>query len=138
MNQNFSMTMALAFLLTFAVMGCGRKAADPKVEIDKAAQAMAQAAPPPSAGTATAQANAAPPPVQQMNDAVASYKSGNLEDAVTRFQKMRIHAALSGEQLMALNSAMAAVMGDIYARAAKGDARAQAAVKEYERMQNAR
>lgn len=97
-----------------------------------------QAAPPPAATTVVSSANAAPPPVQQMNEAVASYKSGNLEDAVTRFQKMRIHGTLSGEQLMALNSAMAAVMGDIYARAAKGDARAQAAVKEYERMQNAR
>lgn len=137
MKKNFPAALAVNALLILAVIGCGRKAANPQGEIDQAVQSM-QAAPPPAATTVVSSANAAPPPVQQMNEAVASYKSGNLEDAVTRFQKMRIHGTLSGEQLMALNSAMAAVMGDIYARAAKGDARAQAAVKEYERMQNAR
>lgn len=43
---------------------------------------------------------------------------------------------MSGQQRMALNDAMAAVMGDIYALAAKGDPRAVQAVKQYELLQN--
>lgn len=37
---------------------------------------------------------------------------------------------------MALNDALVAVMGDIYALAAKGDPRAAQAVKQYELLQN--
>lgn len=73
-----------------------------------------------------------------MNQAMVAYKSGKLEDAVVQLQKLRAQSAITPQQRMALQDAMAAVMTDIYARAAKGDARAQQAVKEYERMQNAR
>lgn len=45
---------------------------------------------------------------------------------------------MTGPQRMALNDAMAAVMNDIYALAAKGDARAIQAVKQYEKMQTQR
>ena len=71
-----------------------------------------------------------------MNQALASYKSGNFEDAVTQLQKLRAQPVMTPQQRMALQDAMAAVMTDIYTRAANGDARAQQAVKEYERMQN--
>ena len=95
---------------------------------------MAQAeSPQPAAAAPTA--TTTPPPRQQMDDALASYKSGNLEDAVTRFQKLRAQTPMTGEELMALNKAMSAVMGDIYARAAKGDVQAQQAVQEYQRLQ---
>lgn len=138
MNKNFPTVMAFSVLLVFETAGCGRKPADTKTQIDQSAQAMAQAEPIKPTATAAPTATPAPAPVQQMNEALASYKSGNLEDAVTRFQKMRAQTAMSPQQLMALNDAMAAVMGDIYARAAKGDARAIAAVNEYQRMQNNR
>jgi hypothetical protein len=73
-----------------------------------------------------------------MTQAIASYKSGHYEDAVTRLQWLRGRKGNTPEQLMAIQEAMAAVMGEIYARAARGDAAAQKAVKEYERLQNAR
>ena len=72
---------------------------------------------------------------QQMNQAMAAYKSGNLEDTVTRLQTLRAAPAISPQQRVAVNDATAAVMADIYARAAKGDAGAMQAVKQYEQMQ---
>ena len=45
---------------------------------------------------------------------------------------------MTAQQRMALNDAMAAVMTDIYAQAAKGDQRAIQAVKQYEKMQTQR
>ena len=69
-----------------------------------------------------------------MNEALAAYKNGNYQDAVTRLQVMRAKAAMSPQQRMALQDAMGAVMTEVYALAAKGDARAQAvkATREYE------
>lgn len=135
----------LLALLTAALVGCGKKS-DPNSELQKAAEAIAETSPeqpaPTTASaaprTAVAPQPAQPPPAQQMNQAMASYKSGNLEDAVTQLQRLRAQSAITPQQRMALQDAMAAVMTDIYARAAKGDARAQLAVKQYETMQNAR
>ena len=73
-----------------------------------------------------------------MNQAVVAYKSGNLEDAVTRLQTLRASPVLTPQQRLALNDAMAAVMTEIYTMASKGDARAIAAVKQYEYMQTHR
>lgn len=70
-----------------------------------------------------------------MQQAVQAYKGGQFEDAVVRLQKLRATPAMSPQQQMALNDAMAAVMTDIYALAAKGDLRAVQAVKQYEKMQ---
>jgi hypothetical protein len=72
-----------------------------------------------------------------MNQAVAAYKSGNYEDAVSKLQWLRAQKGTTPQQLTALQEATAAVMGEIYARAQKGDARAVAAVKQYEALQNA-
>ncbi len=71
-----------------------------------------------------------------MQQAVQSYKAGQFEDAVVRLQQLRATPTMSAQQRMALNDAMAAVMGDIYALAAKGDPRAVQAVKQYELLQN--
>jgi hypothetical protein len=73
-----------------------------------------------------------------MRQALASYKSGELEDAVTRLQKLRTTATLTPQQRMALQDSVAAVMTEVYELAAKGDTRAIAAVKQYEDMQTAR
>jgi len=81
---------------------------------------------------------AEPAPAQQVRDAIAAYKAGNLEDAVTRLQKLRATPAMAPEQRIALNDAMAAVMSEIYVLAAKGDSRAVGAVKQYEQMQTQR
>jgi hypothetical protein len=58
-----------------------------------------------------------------------------MEDAVTRLHRLRSARTLTAEQRMALQDAIAAVMREIYASAEKGDARAIAAVRQYEEMQ---
>lgn len=75
---------------------------------------------------------------QDMNQAIAAYKAGELEDAVARLQNLRRSPVMSAEKRMALNDAMAAVMTEIYALAEKGDARAVQAKKLYEQMQTQR
>lgn len=135
-------TALFACLAVVCLAGCGQKLAAPTTELEKAAKVMAEPANPAPAQPAPqpVQPTAAPvhTPAQQVQQAMTSYKSDQLTDAVVQLQTLRAKAAMSPEQRLALQDAMAAVMTDIYARAAKGDARAQQAVKEYERMQNAR
>ena len=85
-----------------------------------------------------AQTTSAPTMGQQMNQAIAAYKAGNLDDAVVRLEKLRSTPVMSAEKRMALNDAMAAVMSEIYALAEKGDARAIQAVKLAEQMRTQR
>ena len=77
-------------------------------------------------------------PAQQLRTAIAAYKGGNLEDAVTRLQKLRATPVMAPEQRIAVNDAIASVMNEIGAMAAKGDARAIAAAKQYEQLQTQR
>jgi hypothetical protein len=130
--------IVLSWLLVVATAGCGHKSSDTNTQIDQAVQAMAHAKTPPPTEAADSSASPVPTPVQQMNDALVSYKAGDYETAVTRFQTIRVHTVMTGEQLLALNNALTAVMGDLYARAAKGDAAAVQAVKQYEQMQRQR
>ncbi|MCI0541123.1 MAG: hypothetical protein L0Z50_38465, partial [Verrucomicrobiales bacterium] len=64
--------------------------------------------------------------------------AGKMEDAVTRLQLLRATPVLSPQQRMALQDSVAAVMTEVYALAEKGDARAIAAVAQYEKMQTGR
>ena len=140
---------ALVLCLTAALLtGCGSKK-DANTELQKAAVAMAQPeppqdapaaepAPPTSSATATTQTTPASTPAQEMNHAMVAYKAGDLDDAVRRLQKLRATPVLSAEKRIAVNDATAAVMGEIYELAAKGDARAIQAVKLYEEMQTHR
>lgn len=73
-----------------------------------------------------------------MQQALASYKAGELEDAVTRLQKLRTATVLTAQQRMAVQDSVAAVMTEIYELAAKGDTKAIQAVKQYEEMQTSR
>jgi len=112
---------------------------DPVIELEKAAAEMAKtetAPAAPDAGPGLAPAN--PPPAQQMQQAIADYKAGKMEDTVTRLQVLRATAVLSPQQRMALQDSVAAVMTEIYTLAEKGDPRAIAAVAQYEKMQTAR
>jgi hypothetical protein len=151
MKSSYVTTLLACGLVSFVISACGRKT-DPNKELEKAVAVLAKEEPAqapapasaPSAPTpqpaATDAAVAAPPPrpAQQLNEAMVSYKAGNLEDAVTRLQKLRATPAMSPQQRMALNDAMAAVMTEIYSHAEKGDARAIQAVKQYEQMQTSR
>jgi hypothetical protein len=68
----------------------------------------------------------------------ASYKGGELEDAVTRLQKLRMQPTLTAQQRMAVQDSVAAVMREVYSLAEKGDQRAIQAVKQYKEMQTSR
>ena len=132
--------------LVVLLAGCSRKPSA-KAELEKAATAMEQAAP--AAPQASAPVQAAQPvpteskpataptpaPAQEMRQALAAYQGGNLQDAVTRLHRLRAAPIMTPEQRIAVNDAVAAVMGEIYGLAAKGDPRAIQAVKQYEQMQ---
>ena len=151
MKRDTPMALILCTALAVGLAGCGRRS-EANRELENAAKAMEQAppdqpqtaAPRPSQPASAVPAEATPAaeiaqsPVQQVNQALASYKNGDYEDAVTRLQKLRAKAAMSPAQNMALQDAMAAVMTEIYDRASKGDVRAKQAVKQYEEMQTAR
>ena len=132
-QKSFFTTTILCVSLTIAAVGCRQKSASAPAsgELEKAEKALATAVATP-APESTPNPGAAPEPLpaQQMKQAVEAYKGGKLEDAVTRLQKLRATPTMTAQQRMALNDAMAAVMADIYAQAAKGDARALAAVKQ--------
>ncbi len=141
--------LLLILCLTVTLLcGCGGKR-NATTELQKAAAAMAQpdqaqgapAADPVQQASPTAaviQTVPATTPAQEMNQAMAAYKAGDLDDAVRRLQKLRATAVLAAEKRMAVNDATAAVMGEIYALADKGDARAIQAVKLYEEIQTHR
>ncbi len=112
---------------------------DPMIELEKAAAAMAQTEAAPAAPDAgPGLVPASPPPAKQVQQAMADYKAGKMEDAVTRLQLLRATPVLSPQQRMALQDSVAAVMTEVYALAEKGDARAIAAVAQYEKMQTGR
>jgi len=142
--------LALSLCLAAAVpIGCGSKR-DVNSELQKAAAAMAQPEPAQEAQPPVAEATQQAPSAtaaqttpahtlgQQMNQAIAAYKAGNLDDAVVGLEKLRATPVMSAEKRMALNDAMAAVMSEIYALAEKGDARAIQAVKLAEQMRTQR
>ena len=147
MNRN-NIKWLLLSAIAAILIGCGHKSAT--TELEKAANSMAKAetakpAPAPAQPPSTPETPAplmpavapAGPPAQQVKQALAAYKAGELEDAVIRLQKLRATPALTPQQRMALQDSIAAVMSEIYAMAEKGDRRAQAAVIQYERMQTA-
>ena len=145
MKPNLLLGSATAVILGGLLAGCGGKPSA-EAELQRAAVAIEQApapvpAPAPAADPAqpVPQAQpapqAAPPPSNTMSQAIAAYKSGNLEDAVTRLQRLRATPTMTPEQRIALNDAIAAVMAEIYTMAEKGDRRAIQAVWQYEQMQ---
>ena len=132
-----------AFLAAIAVaLSACHKKQDPVSELEKAAAAMAKAesapATPPAPDAGPRPAPATLPPAKQVQQALADFKAGNMEDAVVRLQLLRATAVLSPQQRMALQDSVAAVMTEIYTLAEKGDPRAKAAVARYEKMQTTR
>jgi hypothetical protein len=73
-----------------------------------------------------------------MQQALAAYRGGELEDAVTRLQKLRTMPTLTAQQRIAVQDSVAAVMTEIYGLAEKGDQKAIQAVRQYEEMQTSR
>lgn len=143
--------IAIVAVFALAVIGCNPKG-DADAEMAKAVKVLEQVdpAPPPApvavpapvAGPATPTAQPVQQPVtsqpvaQQMSQAMAAYKSGDYDDAITRLQLLRTKVAKTPEQTMAIQDAMAAVMTELYTRAEKGDARAKQAIKQFQDSRN--
>jgi hypothetical protein len=123
--------------LGFSWSACHQQ--NPTSELEKAAAALAKTeAAPATTDSDSNSTSSGPPPAQQVREALADYKEGKMEDAVTRLQILRASPVLSPQQRMALQDSVAAVMAEIYALAEKGDPRAIAAVAQYEKMQTHR
>ena len=152
MNRLLTAWTLVSLVLAAVFVGCGQKT-DAKTELEKAASTLATAdaapappttlsqSPPPTLQPAFSAEPAAAPAstaAQQMQQALTAYKAGELEDAVTRLQKLRAMPTLTPQQRMAVQDGVAAVMTEIYGLAAKGDSRAIQAVKQYEQMQTMR
>ena len=139
-NKRPTLTLWYA-ILAVGFAGCSGKT-DANSELEKAAKALGAAdqtpAPAQQTQPAAAPATVQQSPRQQMDQAMSLYKSGDYENAMTRLQTIRERATMSPQQTMAVQDAMAAVMTDVYSRAAKGDARAQQAVKQYEQSKTQR
>lgn len=138
MNGIFSNTVLLA-AIAVAMSACHKqKSAVSELERTAAAMTNTEAAATAAPASERVVAAAGPAPAQQVQQALADYKAGKMEDAVTRLQLLRNTPVMSPQQRMALQDSIAAVMTEIYDLAQKGDRRAIAAVAQYERMQNAR
>lgn len=135
MKIEYSILMVWSAALAIILTGCGKKT-DANSELERAVSAMNQSAPAqPLTATATAPGL---PPAQEMNQAMAAYKGGNFEDAITRLQNLRAAPVMTPAQRIAVNDAVAAVMSELYTLAEKGDARAIQAIKQYQQMQTRR
>ncbi len=139
-RSHFLAVSILAAVL--AGVGC-RKPTDAGGEMEKAAAAF-QAPAEQSQPATTPSLNQGQPadspktvrPGEELSQAMTAYKQGQLEDAVVRLQRLRATPVMSPQQRIAINDAIAAVMGEVYVMAERGDARAVQAVKAYNQMQN--
>jgi len=131
------MTSRLRFLLPLLLtvsLATACKKEDPVAALEKSAADLEKTPAAPAEGDAPV----GPAPAEQVKQAVADFKAGKMEDAVTRLQLLRAQPVMTPEQRMALQDSIASVMQEIYAMALNGDARAKAAVAQYERLQTAR
>ena len=145
----FAIGILAVFVL--AVVGCHQQG-DANAEMAKAVKVLEQAdaaqPPAPAPTQSPAVGSAAPaaqpgqqpatsqPVAQQMSQAMASYKGGDYTDAIARLQLLRTKVAKTPEQSMAIQDAVAAVMAELYARAEKGDTKAQQAIKQWQEVRN--
>ncbi len=133
MIQNRSRLLCCVLLMSVSI-ACKKE--DPVAELEKTATALEKVPAAPAEGAGDAGPGTAP--AEQVKEAIAEFKAGKMEDAVTRLQLLRSRPVMSPEQRMALQDSIASVMQEVYAMAQNGDARAKAAVAQYERLQTAR
>jgi hypothetical protein len=150
-SSSLGVILALTFLLSMA--GCSNRT-DVNTELEQAVKAMessepAQAAAPPAPPPATPRSPVQPvqtapraTPVQQVYQAVASYKAGKYTEAVTDLHSVLVQGSsgqtpMSPRQYMALQDAAGAVLQDLQVRAARGDAQAKQALEQYYRLKRA-
>ena len=137
-------------VLVAAVTSCSKQV-DANAELANAVKVLEKAdsgqPPAPVEAAPTAPSAAAPGPTsqetitslpvaKQMSQAMTAYKGGDYQDTIARLEWLRTKAIATPVQTMAIQDAMAAVMTDLYARAEKGDARAQQAIKQHQATRN--
>jgi hypothetical protein len=132
--KTLSVNLISILLLGLGLAACGKK--DALGEMEKTAAELEKQ--PPAADAAADPGAVTAAPADQVREAVKEMKAGKMEDAVTRLQLLRAQPAMTPEQRMALQDSIASVMAEVYVMAEKGDARAIAAVAQYEKMQNRR
>ncbi len=143
MSIQTHLTVVNLAIFIAAVSGCSKQA-DANSELANAVKVLerADAGQPPPLAPAPAEPGQDPvsnqPVAQQMSQAMTAYKGGNYDDAVSRLHLLRSSVAKTPEQTMAVQDAMAAVMTELYDRAAKGDVKAQQAIKQYQENRNRR
>ena len=135
-NLNWLVALLLVFGSAAGLVGCQKKT-DATSELKSAVKVLEQ---PGSVQPATAQpgqnGTAVPPVAQQVDQAINSFKAGNYSDAIGLMEKAGTNPTRTPGQTIAVQDAMAAVMRDLYARAARGDAAAQQAIKQYKDNRN--
>ena len=118
------------WLATALLLAACHKKADPVADMEKIAAALAT----PSPAATPGDPNAGPPPAKEMQEVIAEYKAGKMEEAVTRLQMLRNQSNVTVDQRMAIQDGVAAVMNDIYTKAEQGDPRAIAAVQRFQAL----
>jgi hypothetical protein len=127
-------TALLLILATGIVPGCQKKT-DAATELERTVKTLA-ATPAPVAPTTPSSGLPGPTVSAEVGQALTAFKSGNYSDAIGHMEMARTHPARTGAETMAVQDAMAAVMADLYTRAANGDAVAQQAIKQYQENRN--
>ena len=125
-------------LLVATATGC-HKPADASADLANAVKVLEQVPagqPAPPQGNPNGQGS--PPASQQVNEALTAYKGGSYADAIGCMELARLNPNKTPAQTMAIQDAMAAVMADLYTRAAKGDVAAQRAIAQYQENRNKR
>jgi hypothetical protein len=132
----FSGTVSL-LLSALLVVGCSKKT-DASTELAKTVKVLEQAAPAPQASTQQSPNFPTALPAQQVSQALTLLKEGKYTETIVQMEMARYNPNKTPQQMIAIQDAMAAVMSDLYTRAANGDAPAKQAIKQYQENRNKR
>lgn len=135
MNNAFFHSVILFGFLTTVSVGCGHKSSPPTTQAESTSTQVSG-----KSGQQNSPEAYGPGPSLEQNvaDATAAWKNGDYNQAVIKFHDTQKNSPMSGQQLIELNATIAKTMTDLYARAAKGDVQAKAAIAEYDRLRNRR
>jgi PBP1b-binding outer membrane lipoprotein LpoB len=129
--------IAAVIITALTLVGCSKKT-DASSELAKTVKVLEQPTASPQSQT---QASANAPttmPAQQVSQALTSLKEGKYTETIVHMEMARYNPNKTPQQMIAIQDAMAAVMSDLYARAASGDAPAKQAIKQYQENRNKR
>lgn len=130
-----SLALALAIAM-FLLAGCHRQP-DASTELANTVRLLEQSTPSVSAAAGGPPARAARAlPAQEVKQALVSLQAGNYPAAIAQMESARSNPQKTPQQTIAIQDALAAVMNDLYNRAAAGDAAAKQAIRQYQQNRN--